>query len=925
MKKIFIKALCVICAVAMLASVGVSTVSAADYKTGANSASPSYMSGKYYSNLMRIPLTGDGVTDVLAVALSQLGYSESSSNSALSGVTNGSGNHTEYNWNIGDIEGDGYEMEWCAAFCSWSLLQSGCTTHNSWNDSCRKHPNDPNYIWREVGCPPWVTSLKNAGLYSLRGAYTPKSGDLIFFNRGNTVGHIGLVVWCDGSRVYTIEGNTSDSAGIEGNGGGVYYKSYSLSNTGINGYGRLPYKSNPNVPKVDYSGNNKTAGLYMTKAAFKVSPPVDAGHPFYEEVYTIPKYEMFEVTGFTKGTDGVDYAVVKHGEGTYYGKLNGNTLQITAGEQVHVCSFHFTYTHDTHMDRCDECGAEKNYVPHEYSLAYDDTQHYLQCWCGYKKPKSYGTHTYNTYSADTTNHVKACSCGRPDPSATSVQHDFSIKLSDDRYACECGAERQNGVVHFHEYGFTYDATHHMDRCECGARINEVEHDFQPAYDDKEHFLQCSCGYKKPKSYGKHEIVYIQTESGHAKGCSDCEYVVPDSQAGHAYGFTYDATHHMDRCECDSRVNVVEHSYRPAFDDKEHYLQCSCGYKKPRSYGTHEYTTLVATESGHVKACECGKTDPNAEQVAHNFNIVGPENSYICECGAIYQSNGSVHIHKYGFTYTHETHMDRCDECGAEKNYVPHDYKLTHNDTQHYLQCWCGYKKPKSYVDHAYNTYLVEDDTHVKACECGLVDSSDTPSAHEYEYVCNNGASSLHECVCKICKFSYAENHVFNLNNNTECICGEKNTDRPDTPFESDTVDSEEKETVDEETEAGTNDLESSDDSEIESDIENNETGDIGTDEISTDESAETGELNTDESDIEETDADETGADELDTDEFSTEEPDAEESDTDTEESESDEESPEEEPDGLFEIIIDFIFGIIDAIVDFLIPDAWMKK
>jgi hypothetical protein len=112
---------------------------------------------------------------------------------------NGSGNHTEYNWNIGDIEGDGYEMEWCASFCSWPLLQSGVTTHNSFNDACRNHPNDPNYIWREVGCPLWVTLLENAGLYSLRGTYTPRSGDLVFFNCSNTVGHIALVVWCNGS------------------------------------------------------------------------------------------------------------------------------------------------------------------------------------------------------------------------------------------------------------------------------------------------------------------------------------------------------------------------------------------------------------------------------------------------------------------------------------------------------------------------------------------------------------------------------------------------------------------------------------------------------------------------------------------------------------------------------------------------------
>ena len=133
-------------ALMICAAVAVPVSAIPAYKSGANGASPSYAGGKYYRHVMSIPLTGDGATDVLAVALSQLGYSESANNNSLSGVGNGWGNHTEYNWNIGDIEGDGYEMEWCASFCSWALLQGGATTHNSFNDACRKHPNDPNYI-----------------------------------------------------------------------------------------------------------------------------------------------------------------------------------------------------------------------------------------------------------------------------------------------------------------------------------------------------------------------------------------------------------------------------------------------------------------------------------------------------------------------------------------------------------------------------------------------------------------------------------------------------------------------------------------------------------------------------------------------------------------------------------------------------------
>ena len=69
--------------------------------------------------------------------------------------------------------------------------------------------------------------------------------------------------YCDGTNVYTVEGNTSQAAGLNANGGGVYYKSYALSNTRIRGYGALPYKTNAYAIKPDYSCKNITTGLYI--------------------------------------------------------------------------------------------------------------------------------------------------------------------------------------------------------------------------------------------------------------------------------------------------------------------------------------------------------------------------------------------------------------------------------------------------------------------------------------------------------------------------------------------------------------------------------------------------------------------------------------------------------------------------------------
>lgn len=312
------------------------TASAATYRTGTNPVSSSYKNGRYYEHFQSITLTGDGVTDTLALALSQLGYQEGDSEGQYSGEVGGGNNYTEFYYNFGQVTPT-LSAEWCAAFCSWALYQSHVTDQGSYSDWCRDHMGNSKYIWKEVSCYYWSEQLMDLGYYGYRGSYTPQSGDLIFFNRSGDIGHIGLVVWCDGSTVYTIEGNTSSGTGIEANGGGAYYKSYALSNTGIHGYGRLPYTSNDNVTRVDYSGKNRTEGQYITNASLSVSSTAGGSTSF-----TIPQYRMFKVTGFS-GT----YAKVEYDGSVGYATLNKNTLQIsatnTAGIQVKASASKSTF------------------------------------------------------------------------------------------------------------------------------------------------------------------------------------------------------------------------------------------------------------------------------------------------------------------------------------------------------------------------------------------------------------------------------------------------------------------------------------------------------------------------------------------------------------------------------------------------------
>lgn len=95
--------------------------------------------------------------------------------------------------------------DWCAMFVSYCFDQQGLI------------PDVLNESY--VGCTDEVSKLKARGEFknsnALGGSYIPQPGDIIFFtkNGGITSYHTGIVVKCDGSRVYTVEGNSGYSSG----------------------------------------------------------------------------------------------------------------------------------------------------------------------------------------------------------------------------------------------------------------------------------------------------------------------------------------------------------------------------------------------------------------------------------------------------------------------------------------------------------------------------------------------------------------------------------------------------------------------------------------------------------------------------------------------------------------------------------------
>lgn len=204
MKKKIKKSLVLILA-ALMASSSLATTSSA--LTPSYTPSSSYRSSSYYTALTNVKLTGNYRTDLVNVALSQVGYRESNSSSNLSGTSQGSSNYTEYAKWYG-LPG----QPWCAMLISWCARQTGIPTSIIKNSA--------------------VASIDSFGVtyHSRASGYTPVPGDLIVFGSSgsNSGEHIGIVVKVANGKVYTIEGNSSNR---------VEQCSYWLDSTYINGYG----------------------------------------------------------------------------------------------------------------------------------------------------------------------------------------------------------------------------------------------------------------------------------------------------------------------------------------------------------------------------------------------------------------------------------------------------------------------------------------------------------------------------------------------------------------------------------------------------------------------------------------------------------------------------------------------------------------
>lgn len=115
---------------------------------------------------------------------------------------------------------NGRREPWCANFVAWTFRQSGNPL--------------PGNQRRLASVQHMEDSMKKNNKWFPRGGGTPQPGDVIFFgNRGASDRgpgrHVGIVEKVENGKVYTVEGNSSNS---------VRRRSYDLNNARITGYGR---------------------------------------------------------------------------------------------------------------------------------------------------------------------------------------------------------------------------------------------------------------------------------------------------------------------------------------------------------------------------------------------------------------------------------------------------------------------------------------------------------------------------------------------------------------------------------------------------------------------------------------------------------------------------------------------------------------
>lgn len=171
----------------------------------------------------------NNIKQFLETAYNELGYLEKSSKKDLDDKTANAGtkNYTKY---ARDCFPELQANPWCCMFVWWCLEKTfgKIMARNLVGEKTAK-------------CSTMKQRMLNIGCKTISNA---KEGDLIFFDRGSGICHIGIVYSIGDKAFSTIEGNTlaskssADYNKIVPNGGGVFVRAYNYGNINISDFVR---------------------------------------------------------------------------------------------------------------------------------------------------------------------------------------------------------------------------------------------------------------------------------------------------------------------------------------------------------------------------------------------------------------------------------------------------------------------------------------------------------------------------------------------------------------------------------------------------------------------------------------------------------------------------------------------------------------
>ena len=474
--------------------------------------------------------TGNQRADIIAVAVTQLGYKEEA------------GGYTKY----GAYHGNSY-ADWCGYFVSWCARQAGVPTSVL-----------PKQGWAKASG--WGLSTFTAS------ERLPQPGDLYF--RGTA--HCGLVYYVSGNYFYTLEGNSIGDK-VVSRALSLYSDSYSFGS--------------PN-----YGGSNNASHTHNMEAGFETAHP----HKEYKKcacgytTYTGGNKTVDTCRECIQANCSHSYSNWESAGDSNHKRVCSKCEKVLTAEHgwtdKEVLKEPNCKESGSKTQHCSACGATRTVTlkkteDHKYDEWKYATSRYHTRTCEVCKKVDTKSHEVDedTWKTDEEKHWHACTeCGEEYDEDPHVFGDSCVA------SCEtCNHVRPQG----HHYGqiWKYDPSTHWQVCEdCGEATLGKEHEFDNQCD-----ADCNvCGYRRETEHTYSNGRYFDADGhwyeceicGHVDGhsshmsnaratdsaaevCVDCGYeIAPVVVHEHSFGFASDANSHWGVCECGEKLAAESHAW-----------------------------------------------------------------------------------------------------------------------------------------------------------------------------------------------------------------------------------------------------------------------------------------------------------------------------------------------------------------------------